>query len=1355
MKFLSQINVNTEYALPIVDGANGQVLTTDGSGAVYWGSVSIGALNLDGLQDVVITTPTSGQILRYGIPVGSGDQNPVWYNWTPNFVTTANAVTITGTQTITGSKTFTAATTMSIASGNDVALTITKGGSHEALYINKTSGSGNAVTIVGTLEATTIVKTGGTSSQFLKADGSVDTNTYLTSYTETQTLDAVTDLGNTTTNAITVGGLTSTSVTTPLIESSGLLIIDADTSGGLQPDQGDPAVPVLSFDWQGSTQGYIDTDGKITFNGFKTPSGTSSQFLKANGTVDSNVYITSAALSGYATQTWVNSNFYNQGQIDDFFYGNEPILGYNKTNWDTAYDWGNHDEAGYLTSFTETDPTVPDHVKAITETQISDWDRAYNWGNHADYGYAPIASPSFTGTPSAPTAAAGTNTTQIATTAFVRTEITNLVDAAPATLDTLNELAAALGDDPNFATTVADSIATKVPQTRTLTINGTALDLSADRSWTIDSADGYVSNVRLVETTLTFEGEGNAFAGDIDLSTLPFAPQGSYLTAEADTLATVTSRGATTNGNIVINGDATIQNSGYLRLIAGSSEMSGFTVFNSAQNGYLSNRITTSDHSSGWGWELTSSTATDTDAGVYFRIGYGGAVSYLNSGNFGIGKTNPTYTLDVGGSLRTTGSITVDSGNQITLDQNYTVHGYLQFSAATFGGESAFGMYGYYGIALNTRQGAGVIIRGDSGNVGIGTTEPSTKLHVDGVIKCTDGTSTDWNTAYGWGNHASAGYSNASNLSSGTVPYARTNKVLPTSGNYVWDASTPAGDYEIGVQTSFVNAALGFPEYGAVLHIGARGATDAGGDFQIYCGHGSANGGNHLRFRNADNNANPSDSWTAFKIIWDSENLVNNQDNWNTAYGWGNNYISDVRLTESNLEFTGEGSAFTGTIDLSTLPFAASSHTHSASDITSGTLSTDRLPKQELGISIVGNFGQWQPHSTYGNFNTDVAYWGWNFVQGNTSAPHTASEQWYRGRFSLGSEYGFGNVSGDYWMEIAIPRYNQNNNAGNLFVRTCESGTINAWQGVRAAYATDASYATTSGNSVTTSQTNFSELFIEDSPVATKEYVTSQGYITGSYLPLTGGTLSGAVVVNLGNVTSDTVAFKVGGPSNYDSLTIGMEDSPDYDAFIASYGNDIRFYSGKGLSSENHSFYWFTSKAGTSQHSSVAMVLDHNQALSVTGVINASGGNSTNWNTAYGWGDHADTPYWNVELTDDVTVAASSVRFGGNVRVDGDLEVLGTITETSSIRFNENITPLDPALDKVNQLEAVSYNKIGVDDREIGLIAEDVAELFPEVVTYNEEGQPQGIQYQRLSVILLKAVQELSQEVNELKKKLN
>ena len=76
---------------------------------------------------------------------------------------------------------------------------------------------------------------------------------------------------------------------------------------------------------------------------------------------------------------------------------------------------------------------------------------------------APLASPALTGTPTAPTAAAATNTTQIATTEFVRTEVANLIASAPAALDTLDELAAALGDDANFATTTATSIGLKAP----------------------------------------------------------------------------------------------------------------------------------------------------------------------------------------------------------------------------------------------------------------------------------------------------------------------------------------------------------------------------------------------------------------------------------------------------------------------------------------------------------------------------------------------------------------------------------------------------------------------------------------------------------------------------------------------------------------------------------------------------------------------------------------------------------------------------------------------------------------------------------------------------------------------------
>ena len=91
------------------------------------------------------------------------------------------------------------------------------------------------------------------------------------------------------------------------------------------------------------------------------------------------------------------------------------------------------------------------------------------------------------GTVDSATYITGSALTGYATQSYVGTQIANLVAAAPTTLDTLNELAAALGNDPSFATTITTSIGTKVPQTRTITINGTSYDLSANRSWTINS----------------------------------------------------------------------------------------------------------------------------------------------------------------------------------------------------------------------------------------------------------------------------------------------------------------------------------------------------------------------------------------------------------------------------------------------------------------------------------------------------------------------------------------------------------------------------------------------------------------------------------------------------------------------------------------------------------------------------------------------------------------------------------------------------------------------------------------------------------------------------------------------------
>ncbi|MGE9511307.1 phage tail protein [Escherichia coli] len=83
--------------------------------------------------------------------------------------------------------------------------------------------------------------------------------------------------------------------------------------------------------------------------------------------------------------------------------------------------------------------------------------------------YAQKHNPTFTGEPKAPTPAAGNNTTRIATTEFVQAAITALINGAPATLDTLKEIAAAINNDPKFSTTINNALSGKQPRDNTLT----------------------------------------------------------------------------------------------------------------------------------------------------------------------------------------------------------------------------------------------------------------------------------------------------------------------------------------------------------------------------------------------------------------------------------------------------------------------------------------------------------------------------------------------------------------------------------------------------------------------------------------------------------------------------------------------------------------------------------------------------------------------------------------------------------------------------------------------------------------------------------------------------------------------
>lgn len=311
------------------------------------------------------------------------------------------------------------------------------------------------------------------------------------------------------------------------------------------------------------------------------------------------------------------------------------------SNWDAAFSWGDHSSAGYITDYTVTQADVTAHQAAlsITESQISDLGSYLVAGDIS--GKADLASPTFTGTPAAPTAAAGTNTTQIATTAFVETAVSNLVDTAPEALNTLNELAAALGDDANFSTTISTQIGAKLDSssytaadvlTKIKTVDGASSGLDADL---LDGQQGtyYLdynnfSNKPTIPTNNNQLTNGAGYITSADggnAATLDSLDSTQFLRSDADD---------TTSGQLTVNKASTYDTEGNL------------IVYGTGKNSII---VQTSDNAS--------------DRGMAFRNSGGAYIGYINMENrgsntgdlvFGVNGSTASSVDDVAERMRIT-----------------------------------------------------------------------------------------------------------------------------------------------------------------------------------------------------------------------------------------------------------------------------------------------------------------------------------------------------------------------------------------------------------------------------------------------------------------------------------------------------------------------------------------------------------------------------------------------------------------------------------------------------------------------------------------------------------------------------
>jgi hypothetical protein len=630
--------------------------------------------------------------------------------------------------------------------------------------------------------------------------------------------------------------------------------------------------------------------------------------------------------------------------------------------------------------------------------------------------------------------------------------------------------------------------------------------------------------------------------------------------------------------------------------------------------------------------------------------------SYLNGGNVGIGTTDPTSQMS--------GTFGIGIYNAL-----YPAVGFKNSTTAWlwYGQDSTFRMW-------NATFGD-ILTANTSGNIGIGTGSPSTKLDVNGVITATGGNSTNWNTAFGWGNHASAGYltsySETDTLQSVTNRGATTTNRLEfqysvdrysqawrnnTTGAYWW-VTTDAdklgfhrnGD---GDKFYFSNAGDFYSTTNGWLSTALAAKQNASTAITT-----SNIGSQSVSYAN-----NAGYAAEAGQVINQSGQLLR----------FDNRTISPSETTAGYLQF-----GFTSWGNDNSSPYADYLHMRSYTDGSGGSDNLVMFLKSGIGMRIYQQtFGSATAYSSYADVWTSA-----NFTSTNVSNWNTA--------------YSWGNHASASYATTSYVTTQINNLINGA------PGALDTLDELAAALGDDANFATTVTNSIA-------------------------------------GKVSKAGDTMTGNI-------------NWDTQNTGLTWNMNTD------GAYIKFFN-TGDGDTNSRLEYSTSDNGDEYHRWVIAGVEKMNlkwgGLTVTDTIYASGGNSGNWNTAYGWGNHASAGYaLNSSLANYLPLSGGVI--GGGVTINGNLTVNGTITENSSLKLKENVETSEGNLEKVVNLRPVTYNKIGSQTTELGLIAEEVAEVYPEFVQYDENGEPIGVHYSRLTAALIGAVKELTNQVQELNKKIN
>ena len=421
--------------------------------------------------------------------------------------------------------------------------------------------------------------------------------------------------------------------------------------------------------------------------------------------------------------------------------------------------------------------------------------------------------------------------------------------------------------------------------------------------------------------------------------------------------------------------------------------------------------------------------------------------------------------------------------------------------------------------------------------------------------------------------------------------------------------------------------------------------------------------------------------------------------------------------------------------------------------------------KMQMGLSAKSNYQR------YVDFSSDSNYWvgsmggsgyganetfhggsgffdiwsGTNYPSG-TSHIHGFNALHYTVN-SLG--YTGGNAYG--WQMAA--QYNQD---GRFWTRSCSGGSFSGWyEGVRYGYNTGGNiygsvfYHTNTAyyfNPSATSGTIISTGSSTDTLGYNPSYGIYIGGINSRYIYSGNSSYSGPVFYNGSSAytiyhTGNMDAPNKSGVSYYQASTWLQFTSSTYGLYWSSPGGAFTDGYAEFYAQNDYTYGTFKIEGRRQGYSGVVMY----PANAITFMWD-SGGNGGFYNQNWDWPQYFH--YGNKCTGFNGSTTSSSYA----IYVSGAIYATGNITAYSDVRKKENIVTIDGALNKVESMRGVYYNRIE-DKRkkkQVGVIAQEMNEILPEVVTYADDVDEYGVQYGNMAGVFIEAIKELSAKVKQL-----